>query len=230
MQHVEQDSKARQLRFDCDGLLFDLDGVLVDSAECVERTWHRWAESNGLDPAAVIRAAHGRRTIETVQAVAPHLAADAEVARLAASESNETDGVYEIPGARELLKALPERSWAVVTSGVRAVAELRIRHTRLPHPPILVCADEIEAGKPDPEGFLTAAQRLGIEPWRCLVIEDAPPGIAAARAAGMSVIGVIGTYGPEALADAHGIIPSFAWMNVEPCGPELQVTFRQPPA
>lgn len=216
------------MTFDCECLLFDLDGVLVDSAECVERTWRRWAESNGLDPAAVIRAAHGRRTIETVQAVAPHLVADEEVARLAASESNETTGVYEIPGARELLSALPEQSWAVVTSGIRAVAELRIRHTRLPKPQVLVCADDIKAGKPDPEGYLTAARRLGLEPERCLVIEDAPPGIDAARAAGMRVIGIIGTYGPDDLAIANGTIPSVAWMKVEIRGPELQITIGHP--
>ncbi|MGH7465634.1 MAG: HAD-IA family hydrolase, partial [Longimicrobiales bacterium] len=187
-----------------------------------------WAEVHGLDPAAVILAAHGRRTIETVQAVAPHLAADAEVARLAASESNETNGVYEIAGARELLRTLPDRSWAVVTSGIRAVAELRIRHTRLSDPPVLVCADDIRSGKPDPEGFLAAAQRLGVEPGRCLVIEDAPPGIEAARAAGMRVIGIIGTYGREALAGADGLVPSVAWMDVQVSGQELHVVLREP--
>lgn len=216
--------------FDCDALLFDLDGVLVDSAECVERTWHRWAEANGLDPAAVISVAHGRRTIETVHLVAPHLAAEAEVARLAASESNETDGVYEIPGARALLRGLPAQSWAVITSGIRAVAELRIRHTRLPVPSVLVCADEIKGGKPDPEGYLAAAARLSVEPERCLVIEDAPPGIEAARAAGMRAIGILGTYGREALARAHGVVPGVSWMQVEAARSGLHVNLREPPA
>lgn len=214
--------------FDCDALLFDLDGVLVDSAECVERTWHRWADAHGLDPAAVIRAAHGRRTIETVRLMAPHLAAEAEVARLAASESNETDGVYEVTGARELLKLLPARSWAVVTSGIRAVAELRIRHTHLPIPPVLVCADEIKAGKPDPEGFLTAARRLGVEPWRCVVVEDAPPGIEAARAAGMRSIGIVGTYPREKLARADATVPGVRCVEVEGSGPGLRVIVREP--
>ncbi|HUF70536.1 MAG TPA: HAD-IA family hydrolase [Longimicrobiales bacterium] len=216
--------------FECGALLFDLDGVLVDSVECVERTWHRWAEANGLDPTDVIESAHGRRTIETVQVVAPHLAAEAEVARLAASESNETDGVYEVPGARELLKGLPVQSWAVVTSGIRAVAELRIRHTRLPVPSVLVCADDINVGKPDPEAYLTAAARLGVEPERCVVVEDAPPGIEAARAAGMRAIGVLGTYGREALARGHCIIPGVRWMEVEASRSGLRVRLRQPPA
>lgn len=216
--------------FDCDALLFDLDGVLVDSAALVERTWRRWAEANGLDPADVIEAAHGRRTIETVRLVAPDLAAEAEVARLAASESNETDGVYEVPGARALLKDLPAQAWAVVTSGVRAVAELRIRHTRLPVPSVLVCADEIRAGKPDPEGYLAAAARLDVESERCVVVEDAPPGIEAARAAGMHAIGVLGTYGREALSRAHALVPSVASLKVEGSGPALRVRVGEPPA
>ena len=216
-------------RFDCEALLFDLDGVLVDSAECVERTWHRWAEANGLDPAVVIETAHGRRTIETVQLVAPDLAAEAEGARLAASESTETDGVHEIAGARQLLENLPERSWAVVTSGIRAVAELRIRHTGLPAPAVLICADEITAGKPDPEGYLAAAAQLGVEPRECVVIEDAPPGIEAARAAGMRAIGILGTYGREGLARAHAIVPAIGWLEVKPSRSRFRVRLREPP-
>lgn len=215
-------------RFECQALLFDLDGVLVDSAERVEKTWERWAEAHGLDPAAVVNVAHGRRTIETVQLVAPHLAADPEVAWLAASESTETNGVYEIAGARELLEALPRESWAVVTSGIRAVAQLRIRHTRLPVPHVLICADEISAGKPDPEGYLTAAQRLGAEPEHCIVIEDTPPGIEAARSAGMRVVGILGTYGPEDLTGADATVPSVAWLGVEASGSGLQIVLRHP--
>ena len=178
----------------CHAILFDLDGVLVDSAECVERTWRRWARHHGLDPTVVVAAAHGRRTIETVQRVAPHLAAASEVAALAESESTTTDGIFEVPGARELVLPLPENAWAVVTSGIRAVATLRIRHTGLPMPRVLVCADEITRGKPDPEGYLTAAQRLGVAPEECVVIEDTPAGLKAGRAAGMRTIGISGTY------------------------------------
>lgn len=216
------------VKFDCHALLFDLDGVLVDSAECVERTWYGWAEANGLDPEVVIDCAHGRRTVETIRAVAPHLAAEDEVARLAASESNETDGVYEIAGARELLLALPAQRWAVVTSGIRAVAELRLRHAGLPVPPVLICADEINAGKPDPEGFLTAAERLGVKPERCLVVEDAPPGIEAARAAGMRAIGITGTYNRDALSSANVVIPNVIWLHVGVEDQGLLVELREP--
>lgn len=150
------------------------------------------------------------------------------MARLAASESNETDGVYEIAGARELLQALPAQRWAVVTSGIRAVAELRIRHASLPVPPVLICADEINAGKPDPEGFLTAAERLGVKPERCLVVEDAPSGIEAARAAGMRAIGIAGTYNRDALSSAHGVVPNVMWLHVEADDRGLLVELREP--
>lgn len=198
----------------CDAVLFDLDGVLVDSAEVVERTWRRWAVRHGFDPADVIRTAHGRRTIETVRLLAPHLVADEEVAALAASESSETEGLYEVPGARNLLESLPPRSWAVVTSGIRPVAELRIRHTGLPAPPVLVTADQVRHGKPHPEGFLTAAARLGVDPARCVVVEDAPPGIDAARAGGMRVVAIASTYTPEALAGADVVVPALALLRV----------------
>jgi mannitol-1-/sugar-/sorbitol-6-phosphatase len=186
----------------CTAVLFDLDGVLVDSAACVEHTWRCWAEQHGLDPAHVIAQAHGRRTIETVQRVAPHLSASSEAAALAATESATTEGVFEVPGARELLSQLPQHAWAVVTSGTRAVATLRILHTGLPMPHVLLCAEDLARGKPDPEGYLAAARRLGVEPAECIVMEDAPAGLEAARAAGMRAIGISGTFAPEALVHA----------------------------
>jgi mannitol-1-/sugar-/sorbitol-6-phosphatase len=217
--------------FSCDAVLFDLDGVLVDSGEVVERTWRRWAARHGLDPADVIRAAHGRRTIETVRLLAPHLAADDEVAALAASESTETDGLYEVPGARELVESLPPGSWAVVTSGIRPVAELRLRHTRLPTPPVLVTADQVRHGKPHPEGYLTAAARLGVAPTQCIVVEDTPAGIEAARAGGMRVIAVASTYEAEALAAADAVAAAVAWLHVETSTERsLELTLRPPRA
>jgi mannitol-1-/sugar-/sorbitol-6-phosphatase len=193
---------GRSVILRCEALLFDLDGVLVDSAACVEATWRRWAVTHDLDPNAVIAEAHGRRSIETIRRFAPHLAVQDEVAALAASEATTTEGVYEVPGARSLLEHLPLHHWAIVTSGIHAVAALRIGHTHLPTPAVLVCADEISRGKPDPEGYLTAARRLGIEPADCIVVEDAPAGLEAAGAAGMRSIGIAGTYAPAALQAA----------------------------
>ena len=180
--------------FRCQAVLFDLDGVLVDSRECVERTWRNWAARHGFAADAVIAVAHGRRAIDTIRAVAPALDADAELAALIATEATATDGVHEIPGARELVHSIPVARWAVVTSGTRAVAEFRLRHARVPVPPVMICADEIERGKPDPQGYLRGAERLGFVPEQCLVVEDAPPGIEAAHAANMKVIAIASTY------------------------------------
>ena len=191
-------------------ILFDLDGVLVDSTECVERSWRNWAARHGLDPDRVLEVAHGRRTMETIPLVAPHLVVADEVAFLEGAESHTTEGVYEVPGARGLLERLPVDAWAIVTSGVRSVATLRIRQTHLPMPRVLVCADEISRGKPDPEGYLTAAQRLGKLAAECVVIEDTPAGLEAARAAGMQSIGIAGTYPAPALTMADLVVSSLS--------------------
>ena len=154
----------------------------------------------------MIAVAHGRRTIETVRLVAPQLSAEVELTSLTASESTTSDGVYEIMGARELLELLPADKWAIVTSGIRAVAEFRLRHAVLPVPRVMICADEIERGKPDPEGYLTAAARLGYFDADCLVIEDAPAGIEAARSAGMRVIAIATTYTRRRLIEADAVV------------------------
>jgi mannitol-1-/sugar-/sorbitol-6-phosphatase len=209
--------------FRCKAILFDLDGVLVDSAECVERTWRRWATDHHLNPESVIALAHGRRAIETVRLVAPHLVAESELASLAASEATTSEGVYEIMGARELLALLPADSWAVVTSGIRAVAEFRLRYTRLPVPSVMICADEIARGKPDPEGYLNASAGLGTSSADCLVIEDTPAGIAAAHAAGMRVIAITSTYPREQLGTANAIVASLADLSVVRDGDEIRI-------
>lgn len=215
---TQQSAMNAPVRMSCSAILFDLDGVLVNSAECVERTWRRWAVEHDLDPARVIEVAHGRRTIETIKAVAPHLAAANEAAALESGQSNTTDGVYKVPGVRELLERLPPNSWAIVTSGTRDLASARIRHTGIPMPRILVCADEIQRGKPDPEGYLAAAKLLGKSPAECVVIEDAPTGIEAARAAGMRAIAVSGTYSADALTMADLIVPHLRALNIRTPG------------
>lgn len=202
----------------CAAILFDLDGVLVDSAACVEKSWRDWSARHGLDPERVLAVAHGRRTTETIPFVAPHLNVADEVAALAAIESVTTAGVLAVPGARELVESLPPNAWAIVTSGVRSVATLRIRHTGLPMPRVLVCADEIERGKPDPQGYLVAAERLGVQPAMCVVIEDTPPGLAAARAAAMRSIGIAGTYPPESLSMADYVVPRLDALRVRSAG------------
>jgi sugar-phosphatase len=200
--------------FDCAALVFDLDGVLVDSTACVEQIWRRWAEQHGLDAAAILEVSHGRRTADTLRLVAPHLDVDAEVAALAASEARARAGVCEVPGAKELLSGLPPTAWGIVTSAVRAVAEYRLRLTGLPVPQVMVCAENVARGKPDPEGYLAAATLLGARPADCVVVEDAPPGIAAAHAAGMRAIALATTYPSVDLEVADAVTDTLTGIRV----------------
>ncbi len=210
--------------FSCRALLLDLDGVLVDSAEVIRRNWSRWAARHALDVAAVLRTAQGRRTVETVRLVAPHLDAAAELRSLAGDEASETTGMREVPGARELVTSLPPGSWAVVTSALRWAAELRLRHVGLPVPAVLVAADEVEAGKPDPEGYLTAAAGLGVPAAACVVVEDAPAGIEAAHAGGIPVIAVATSHTVRELAAADAVIPSLGALRVRMLDGGLEVS------
>ncbi len=189
------------MRFACDAVLFDLDGVLVDSAAWVERQWRRWAIGRGLDPGPFLQLCHGRRALETIHLAAPELDAEAELAVL--TTHVELESPSAVPGAADLLARLPSRSWAVATSGAKAIAAERLRGAGLPVPAVLVGAEDVRAGKPDPEVYLEAAARCAVRPERCLVIEDAPVGVEAAQRAGMRVIGLTTTHRREQLpADA----------------------------
>ena len=199
---------------DCSALLFDLDGVLVDSAECVRRICTDWAITRGLDPANVLRWSQGRRVQDTVRTVAPHLDLETEVAALVAMEAGTTDGLHPVAGSHALLAALPPNTWAVVTSGARPVATLRLTHVGLPLPRTLISGDDVERGKPDPEGYLAAARALGFGPSECVVVEDAPAGIDAARAAGMRSIGIVGTFPASDLHRADVVVDSFGALRV----------------
>ncbi len=171
------------IRFACQAILFDLDGVLVDSTPCVTRVWSAWAQEHGLDAEYVVHVAHGRPTIATVREVAPHLDAQSETDRIEQREINDTDGLRVLPGAKELLAKLPVNRYTIVTSGTRQLATRRLQVAGLPVPSDMITADDITNGKPDPEPYLAGARVLGYAPDRCLVFEDAPSGIRAAKAA-----------------------------------------------
>ena len=188
----------------CDAILFDLDGVLIDSSACITRNWAAWAAPHGIDVAAIMAVAHGVRSIETIREVAPHLDAEAEAARLLALEVADTDGVIAMPGAHSLLASLPDGAWTIVTSGNRELAAARLAAVGLPVPAQMVTADDVTQGKPAPEPYLLGARRLGVATDRCLVIEDAPAGIQAGRSAGIRVLGVASTHAPEDLL-ANGV-------------------------
>ena len=192
--------------FHCAAILFDLDGVLVDSTRSVDRQWRAWARQKGVDGDKVMAIAHGVRTIEVIRAVAPHLDADAEVWELENREADDQEGVDIMPGAIELVRSIPEGRWGVVTSGTRLLASARLRFGGLPVPKILVTAEDVANGKPHPEPYLTGAKRMGFNPADCLVIEDAPAGIQSARAGGMKVVGITSTYAAARLNEADFVI------------------------
>ncbi len=207
-------------------ILFDMDGTLVDSMAHDERQWTRWAARYGLDPQPILKISHGRRTEETIREVAPHLATEEEFARFAEEELSDREGIRAVAGAAALLSALPQNSWALVTSAPRLLAELRMECAGLPLPAIVVSADDVRQGKPHPEGVLRAAQLLGAEPAKCLVFEDTPAGIQAAHAAGMLAVGVTTTYSCEQLRGAS-CVADFTAVQVTGVQP-LHLVIRTP--
>jgi len=187
-----------------------MDGVLVDSRPVVERTWRRWAARHGLDADALLAVAHGRRSRETIREQAPHLDLAREVAWLDAAELADVAGIVPVAGAARLLAALPANSWAVYTSCGRELALKRLACTGLPAPAVLVASEDVPRGKPAPDGWLLAASGLGVAIGDCLVVEDAPPGIAAALAAGTQVLALTTTHPAQRLGGAARIVEDLA--------------------
>jgi len=211
------------VNFQCSAILFDLDGVLVDSTRSVARQWRLWAAENNIDPEKVLEIAHGRRTIEVVRILAPHLDAKAEESRIEKREAQDNDGVAVMLGAAELLKSIPEGRWCVVTSGTRYLATSRLRLFELPIPRVLVAADDVQKGKPDPEPYLKGAELLKVKPAECLVIEDAPAGIRSAHAGGMKAIALTSTYPAAELQEADAILQNLKQIQVRNLDRKLQV-------
>jgi sugar-phosphatase len=189
-------------RISCAGLLFDMDGVLVDSTPAVARVWTRWAARHGFDAAEVVHRAHGRPSITTVREYLPngdHLAETREIER---DEVTDLDGVVPLPGALELLGALPRGRWTIVTSCSRRLAEVRWKTSGLPRPGVFVTSSDITNGKPAPDPYLKGAEALGFAPRDCVVVEDAPAGVRSGKAAGARVVGLRTTMTEKELWDA----------------------------
>ncbi|HWL88264.1 MAG TPA: HAD family hydrolase [Polyangiaceae bacterium] len=181
----------------CRGVLFDLDGVLVDSTPAVARVWTQWATKHGFVPEQVVRQAHGRPSITTIRELLPHADHVAENREVERGEIEDVEGVIPLPGALELLQALPQDRWAIATSCSRPLAEVRIRTAGLPFPKHLITSTDVQRGKPDPEPYIKAAKILDLTPADCIVIEDAPAGIRAGKAAGARVF-ALRTTAPDA--------------------------------
>jgi sugar-phosphatase len=193
------------IEVNCDAILFDMDNTLLDSTICNEGIMGRWAEKHGLDRDLVIHISHGRRTTDSIREAAPHLDAQEEAKEIDAEELVTREGIAEVPGARRLLAGLKPHQWAIVTSASRALANLRMECAGLPIPEVLIAGDDVSNGKPDPEGFLKAASRLGVPPGRCVVVEDSLAGILAGQRAGMKVVGVTTTFAAEKLLGVQTI-------------------------
>ena len=184
------------------GLLFDNDGVLVDSEDAVVSSWRRWAVDHGLDPAEVLTAVPGRRAADTVALFVQPGQVAASTVLVTRYELEDVAGTTAVPGVLELLPQLAGVPWAVVTSGVRELATARLRAAGVVLPEVLVAAEDVTAGKPDPEGYAAAAARLGLAPADVLVLEDSISGIAAGQAAGCRVVGI----GAGALATTADVV------------------------
>ncbi|MFD5424430.1 HAD-IA family hydrolase [Streptomyces sp. NPDC127084] len=185
-------------------LLLDMDGTLVDSDAAVERVWRDWALKHGLDPAEALKVVHGRQGYATMAELLPHRPMSenhAENREMLAAETADTDGVVPIAGAPAFMRAVADLPHALVTSADAPLATTRMGAAGLPMPQVRITAECVGASKPDPEGFLKGAAQLGFAPEDCVVLEDSEAGVAAARAAGMRVIGV----GPRAAAFAPDV-------------------------
>jgi len=172
----------------CKGVLFDLDGVLIDSTPAVTRVWRQWALEHGFNPEEVVSRVHGRPSLTTIREYLPNADHAAENREIERREMEDADGIITLPGARELLRKLPANRWTIATSCTRSLAEVRLRAAGLPIPDRIVTSTDVTHGKPHPEPFLKAAAKLGFAPSECVVVEDVPAGIHAGKAAGARVI------------------------------------------
>ncbi|ECO9393566.1 phosphatase [Salmonella enterica subsp. enterica] len=190
------------IKIECKAILFDLDGTLVDSGPCIERLWACWASENHLDVNYVLSVIHGRTVSETLRLISPYFHNQECIDEIKVLAMEELSHVSAIPGAIDFVKRLPADRQAIVTSGAKEVAMRSIMGAGISAPNVIITAEDVHNGKPDPEPYLKAAARLGMKPADCLVFEDAESGIKAAVAAGMHVV-VIGNTDHSLLKDKN---------------------------
>ena len=211
------------MQIECRGVLFDLDGVLVDSTPAVERVWTRWAGEHGLEAKSVVKQAHGRPSLATIRELLPHADHAEEDRKVERWEIEDIADVIALPGAVELVGGLPSERWAVVTSGTRALATVRLKAAGLPVPRNFVTASDIRNGKPHPEPYLLGAKSLAAPAKECVAIEDAPAGVRSAKSAGARVIAVRTTTEAAELreAGADWIVEDLSKIAAQVNGPQL---------
>lgn len=196
--------------------LFDMDGTVLTSIAAAERVWATWARRHGVDVETFLPTIHGARAIDTIRRLAlPGVDAEKEAQWITTAELEDVDGVAEVAGAADFLKALPARQWAIVTSAPRALALRRMAAAGIPEPEVMVTAEDVSAGKPDPAGYRLAARRLGVEIGECLIFEDAAVGIQAAEAAGADVIVITSTH-EHPIETPHKTLLNYAKVTAQP--------------
>jgi sugar-phosphatase len=189
--------------------LFDMDGTVLNSIAAAERIWTLWALRHGVDVETFLPTIHGVRAIDTITRLAlPGVDAEAEAAWITEAEIEDVEGIVEVSGAASFLKSLPANQWAIVTSAPRALALRRMAAAGIPEPEVMVTAEDVSAGKPDPAGYRLAARRLGVEPVDCLIFEDAAVGIRAGEAAGGHVMVITATH-VHPLQTPHATLTSY---------------------
>jgi len=210
----------------CRALLFDLDGVLIDSTPAVARVWTRWAVEHGFDPETVVHKAHGRPSRITIRELLPNSDIDREDREVERWEMEDLDGVVLLPGAGQLLNSLPPDRWTIATSCTRALAEVRLRAAGLPIPKTMITSSDVKIGKPDPEPYMKAAAKLGFAASDCVVVEDAASGVRAGKAAGARVIAFLTTMIRRDLEDAGAdwIVQNCADIAASNHGDSLQLS------
>lgn len=195
--------------------LFDMDGTVLNSIAAAERIWTRWARRHGVDVDSFLPTIHGARAIDTVNRQAlPGVDAEAEAAWITEAEIEDVEGIVEVCGAADFLNSLPARQWAIVTSAPRTLALRRMAAAGIPQPEVMVTAEDVSAGKPDPAGYQLAARRLGVEVTECLIFEDATVGILAAEAAGSDLLVITSTH-EHPIETAHAKMTSYDSVSVQ---------------
>jgi len=217
-----------QVVVEAKGLLFDNDGVIVSSIASVNRCWRRWAAHYGVPNASEVQIAHGTRAVEIMEQLAPGVDKEEGLRLIEDMEIADTDDLEVLPGVRVLLESLPKERWAIVSSATWRLLIGRLKAAQLPVPERIVSGDRVVNGKPHPEPYLRGAAMVGADPAECIVVEDAPTGVGAGKAAGCRVMGVLGTHSVEGLraAGCDWVVESLLDVSVTPTSDGLRVTME----
>jgi mannitol-1-/sugar-/sorbitol-6-phosphatase len=212
---MNSSSDSSPIELKCKGLLFDMDGILISSIASVERCWTKWSQLRGIHPESALKIVHGCRAIDTMRKLHPDLDLEKESKILEDFEVADQEGVHALPGVCELLAALPEDRWTVVTSATDRLARARLSAAGIVPPVKMVTGDDVAEGKPNPAPYLAGARKLGFRPEECVVFEDALSGVESGRVAGCTVVATTFTHQASELTGADFLLENLSGVRVE---------------